>query len=85
MNRKLYRQIIACAAMEGMAADKFGFMQVLIREGLAEATAGRGRLKVKYGRKEKMSVIGSQLPQPAAPANPVPEVQHHRHHPLRRR
>ena len=53
VNRKLYRQILACAAMEGMAADKFGFMQVLIREGMAEATAGRGRLKVKSGRKKK--------------------------------
>jgi len=53
MNRKLSRQIVACAAMEGMAEDKFGFMQVLIRAGLAEATAGYGRLKVKSGRKKK--------------------------------
>ena len=51
--RKLYRQIVACAAMEGMAEDKFGFMQVLMREGLADATAGHGRLKVKSGRKKK--------------------------------
>jgi len=56
MNRKLYRQIVACAAMEGMAEDKFGFMQVLIRAGLADATAGHGRLKVKSGRKKKRAL-----------------------------
>lgn len=38
LDKELYRQILKCAQVEGMAGNKFGFLQVLIREGLARTT-----------------------------------------------